>query len=583
MALGEIISATPATPAACNALCAIFLFFCFCLASPRSRGRNKTKRYTALQACRRGEGRLRKLYTRVSLRRVMLQCGVLSCTRVLRFAWRQSYRDLLPPAATAAYVRGQLRPCDPCGGGGVPVVVESPSDAAGVYAFAAQPTALAVRALCEVARPAPPPSLTERARALARLAAVLRENAALLASADALVTGMCLRDARLSLSAALDFIAVCEQRLRTPQGEPTTTTTEDAVAVAVHAGEVLHSHGYGEGECHTDLHAGDASTGRASVALCMTAAHYPLQWGMEAVAIALLRGSAAVWLPSLETPLSALWLMHLLHCGGRNVVADPRAAVHIILCRSDEVVAAFMRQQEEGFSVVGLTNGFREQQLYRLPQLLGAAPMSCDAGASWMAGWHHRVMKPSLAMVGASPCCTDTVAARICQYAFHGNGRRLYALQIVFVPQQDILLVLRSVAQYVRGLRLGHSLDPTADMGPLPAAAHMAAMKDTVEAAVCCGEVKLQHVCGGFEVAMPAGYFCLPCAFYSSIANVTPAATEASLNAVLATTARLRGGLDRLGGGPFVIVCGYDPPQQGKVLENVLRDASSSSFAVHHW
>ncbi|RNF10761.1 hypothetical protein TraAM80_01322 [Trypanosoma rangeli] len=121
----------------------------------------------------------------------MLQCGVLSCTRVLQFAWRQSYRDMLPPAATAAYVRGQLRPCDPCGGVSVPVVVESPSDAAGVYAFAAQPTALAVRTLCEVARPAPPPSLTERARALARLSAVLRENAALLASADALVIQGC--------------------------------------------------------------------------------------------------------------------------------------------------------------------------------------------------------------------------------------------------------------------------------------------------------------------------------------------------------------------------------------------------------
>ncbi|RNF10760.1 hypothetical protein TraAM80_01321 [Trypanosoma rangeli] len=305
---------------------------------------------------------------------------------------------------------------------------------------------------------------------------------------------------------------------------------------------------------------------------------------MEAVATALLRGSAAVWLPSLETPLSALWLMHLLHRGGRNAVADPREAVHIILCRSDEVVAAFTRQQEEGFSVVGLTNGFREQQLHRLPQLRGAVPLSRDVGASWMAGWHHRVMKPSLAMVGESPCCADTVAARICQDAFHSNGRRLYALQIVFVPQQDILLVLRSVAQYVRGLRLGHSLDATADMGPLLGAAHMASMKDIIEAAVCCGEVRLQHVCGGFEVAMPAGYFCLPCAFYSSVANVTPAATEASLNAVLAITARLRGGLDRLGGGPFVIVCGYNPPQQGEVLESVLRDASSSSsFAVHHW
>ncbi|PBJ68370.1 hypothetical protein BCY84_21688 [Trypanosoma cruzi cruzi] len=519
----------------------------------------------------------------------MWRCGMMPRTRVLRFVWKQSYRDLLPPAAASAYVCGQLRWCDSCDGGGVPAVLESPSDAAGVYSFFSQSTASAVRALRDVTRSAHSLSVTDRRLALDGLAVLLRENADLLASADALVTGMCLRDARRSLDAALNFILFCEQRLRTPTAAATTTVIMKDAA-SVDAEEVLHSFGCGGANICGDSHVVSTLTGKSSVALCVTAANYPLQWGMETVATALLRGSAAVWLPSLDTPLSALWLMHLLHRSNKNVVADSRGAVNIILCRADDVVAAFSRQQERDLSIVGLKNGFRDRQLSRSHQSHGIPSAINHGSISCITRWYHRVMKPSLAVVGSAHHHTETmavrldasrVAARICQHAFHGNGKMLYALHIAFVPKQDVLPVLQSVVQYVRNLRLGHSLDPSANMGPLPGAAHMAAMKETVEAAVCCGDVKLQHVCGGFDVAMPAGFFCLPCAFYATVANVTPAGTEMSIRVLCETTARLRFGLDRLGGGPFVVVCGYDPPQQREALEVVLRE--KEQYVLHYW
>ncbi|EKF38171.1 hypothetical protein MOQ_001627 [Trypanosoma cruzi marinkellei] len=521
----------------------------------------------------------------------MWRCGLMLRTRVLRFVWKQSYRDLLPPAAASAYVCGQLRLCDSCAGGGVPVVLESPSDAAGIYSFSAQSTASAVRALRDVTRSADSLSITDRRLALDGLAVLLRENADLLASADALVTGMCLRDARRSLDAALNFVMFCEQRLRTPtaaEAEATVVIMKDAASVD--AEEVLHSFGCGSVNNLSDSHAVNTPTVKSSVALCVTAANYPLQWGMETLATALLRGSAAVWLPSLDTPLSALWLMHLLHRSNRNAVAGSREAVNVILCRADDVVATFAKQQESGFSIVGLTNGFMDHQLRRIHQAHGNSSATSHGSISCITRWYHRVMKPSLAIVGSGHHHTETmavrldasrVAARICQHAFHGNGRMLYALHIAFVPKQDVLSVLQSVVQYVRNLRLGHSLDPSVNMGPLSGAAHMAAMKETVEAAVCCGDVKLQHVCGGFDVAMPAGFFCLPCAFYGTVANVAPAETEMSIRFLCETTARLRCGLDRLGGGPFVVVCGYDPPQQREALEVALRD--TEQYVLHYW
>lgn len=516
----------------------------------------------------------------------MWRCGVAHNTRVLRFVWKQNYRDILPPAGVSAYVGGQLRwrDHDGSGSGGVPVVVESPSDATGVFAFTADSTETALRALRDVTRSAGLLPHAHRCLAIDRLAALLKENADLLSSADALATGMCLREARRSVTDAVNFLAFCRRRLLLQEAEMT------GDSASVYAEEVLHSLGCCANDLPKNTTCGKHSTGDA-VTLCLTGASRPLQWGIEALATALLRGSAAVWLPSLETPLSALWLMHLLHRANKDAVVFPAEAINIILCRANDVLGAFARQFEGVPPISGLTNGFRCQEAHRFQCPRQVPSGSSSGGAAGVINWHHRVVKPSWAIVGSNchrtagapavPLEASEVAKRICRYAFSGNGRTLHPLHIVFLPQQDVPSVLRCVVQFVRHTRLGHSLDPTVDAGPLPGAAQLAAMKDAVEAAVCCGAVRLEQVFGGFEVAMPAGFFCLPCAFYGSVAKVSCAETEASVRAMCATTARLRADLDRLGGGPLVVVCGYDRPRQVGALEGFLRRAGDC--VLHRW
>ncbi|CCD13901.1 unnamed protein product [Trypanosoma congolense IL3000] len=554
--------------------------------------------------------------------------GVVSRTLPLRFAWRQNYTALLPPSSLSvipsAYICGRLLHAQHYGEGSkaATIVLESPSDSAGLATVKVNTTEGAARALREVMRGSKPLSYAARHQALERMGSVLTRNAELLASAEALSTGVCLHYARQSVGAAIDFVANCVRLL---PGHPSSAAGIESERVS---------------EIHHALHC--RKDNAANVALCCSAAKYSLQWGVEVIAAALSRGCAALWLPSLEAPLSALWLMHLLQqsaVDANNTVSgdgngatdgierlDGRSAalpcdpINIMLYRGDHEdlidKALSERDVNEVPVLLGLSNGFTARQLSSLFSLRGdtEAPTEVGLGVLKACAWHHHVVRPMAAIVvpapqeveGRSSPALDTTAAvvsaassasasaraghvaeKIFHYAFHCDGRLLHPLHVAFVPHDDVLLVLRALAQRMRQARIGHSLDSSVELGPLPTARHMNAMKETIEAAVaggvnstetCGSTVRFQHVCGGFEVALPAGFFCTPCVLYGNVANEAPGVVSSLVRHI----AQLRAGLDGLGGGPLSFVCAYDPSRQLEELRAWGRD-SHNYAVVHDW
>ncbi|ORC86704.1 uncharacterized protein TM35_000261560 [Trypanosoma theileri] len=549
----------------------------------------------------------------------MCVCGLFRPVKALRFVWKQSYKDLLPPVTIPTYVCGQRRLPNTSVGkinskssssntnnnnnnnnnnnhhhhnnsSGVPVVVESPSDAAGILTFLTDSTEAAVSSLHDVAQSTHKLSYTDRCCVLDNLSTLLTENSELLASSEALVTGMCLRDARRSIQDAVKFIVSCRQRLQTHKMISNNTDVDIA-----YVDDVLCTLGYTDSMTHNE---------DACLALCFSAANFPLQWGMELVAAAITRGSTAVWIPSLEAPLSALWLIHLLSQEqkknrSKDTETFPHEALSIILCRGDQVVRNFIPQLNENQRVIGLTNGFGYNEINCNSGSSKIPSGSNDTNIMQRCRWHHRMSKSSIAIVGLNhniPSSSSSslslsittsldvqqIAKRICHDAFHCNGRTLHPLHLVFIPQEHILSVLRGIVQHIRQLRVGHSLDPAVDIGPLPGAAHLNAMKSAVEMAVCCSDVHLQQVCGGFELAMPAGFFCTPCVLYGTVANVhTAAESENAIRVMCVNMAKIRSELNPYGGGPLLVVCGYNPQEQQEGLELVLHD--TTEYVIHYW
>ncbi|KAG8344794.1 putative Aldehyde dehydrogenase family [Trypanosoma vivax] len=556
-------------------------------------------------------------------------CGVGVVTRTLPFrvAWRHSYKSLLPPL-NSAYVCGRLHTycrCDTELGdntrssrrcsSGVPIVLESPSDSTGLFTLTVSTTDGAASALREVMRFARPLTLVARDTALARLSTVLEGNEGLLASSEALATGMCLQDARQSMKECISFVAACRNLLssRGPcNGEDVSGGKNSILSLLESLGCCMHSWvPGGGGSGRSGVH------GNNFVTLCYTGANYPLQRGVEAICAALVRGSSAVWFPSLENPLSALWLMHLLYSTNRGSgsgygdnatktdgSAYSKEPIHIVLYRSEHgrfLTDSFCEKSLcNGSEIVGVSNGLTGYEKSCLFPFLRNTHGVADAPR--FCSWSHRVCKPAVAIVSgdvvadtvplgpldrANVIKTKRLAERIFHDAFKCNGRTLSPLHAAFVPHDVVLQVLRDLSDCIRSMRLGHSLDPTSGHGPLPSSAHLLAVKETIEKAVSIsdGGFSFQQVCGGFEVVMPAGFFVLPCVLYGSLAR-TESASE-SPYALLTMCKRVqcvREELDRVGGGPVVVVCGYDARHYGQhlaMLEEHL--CVAGHYVVHRW
>ncbi|SCU69524.1 aldehyde dehydrogenase family, putative [Trypanosoma equiperdum] len=556
-------------------------------------------------------------------------CGGLVCrTPPRRFAWKQTYSQLLPSHSMvpSAYICGRLRQAHHYSGrfacSAASVVVESPSDGAGILTFTANTVDGAARALSEIMHEAQALSHSVELRALERLEAILRQNADLLASAEALATGICLREARNSIGLAANVVGSCAERLR---GCPASVAASETIDVE----DLLRSLGCSDRgiNCHGIR---CATGGGSSVALCYTSANYPLQRGVEAIAAALLRGHVVVWLPSLEAPLSALWLMQLLcrsfSCqadenDSRSATSDDKGCdpgvgmhtvdpINIILYRGENSIllekAFGVRGAREGLELVGLTNGFTEGQTNQFSVHLSDSQVRrSDISALYAIDWHHRLTKPAVAIVSVSqgesqsfspsipltacaavaktdsaPTHVECVAENFFHHAFHCNGRTLHPLHVAFIPHEDVLPILRYLRERIRQVRIGHSLDSSVELGPLPTSKHLSLVKELIESATSGDDdagVCIQQVCGGFEVAMPAGFFCLPCVLYARLPNEAPGAVSSMVERVM----KLRTELDELGGGPVALVCAYDLRHQLDEL-HVWKD-NAQHYVVHDW
>lgn len=365
------------------------------------------------------------------------------------------------------------------------------------------------------------------------------------------------------------------------------------------------------GDCHC-LSSHDILAERATntVLLCLTPLYHSVSSAMKATAVALTSGCVehVVWRPSCGTSLAAAWLMVLLRRESEAAPVSPpplhtalptfrkSPAFHVMLTGGDAerhiirpvatanllAVApagllcygcppsqvhhstALWRRSHDNLNVrvdshpplcvlrpatPSVTLLRRAAAAAEAPQCLTAALSSSSPPSSVAA--HQRSAPRPLPSPSATYLSSPAAAASLVyQRGFGQLANGIGPAPLCLVPQSMARVLLREMAsRHLSGpLHLGHSLDRSSQLGPLPSAAHLAVAEQLLQAATSTGDgqrrhmseepigyskrertgtyahVKWQHVCGGFRLPLTAmngpGAYLLPCLLFADAQQV---------------------------------------------------------------
>jgi acyl-CoA reductase-like NAD-dependent aldehyde dehydrogenase len=302
----------------------------------------------------------------------------------------------------------------------------------------------------------------ERADFLMRISSELDKRADEVAKVEALNSGMCLSDAVASVQSCVDIFR-----------------RYSAVAM-LPVGTILPPFGtQGTISAYTHKEA-------VGVVGLITPFNFPLEMGTWKIAPALAAGNCVVWKPPEDAPLSAQLFADIV----RNAML-PAGVVNVVQ-GGREFGEAIV--QHPKVDLIGFTGS-----------IAAGVAIQVEAAKSGL-------KRCNLELGGNAPLivCEDfdvDTAATIAMQCFSNSGQSCTSARRVFVPSARKLVFLKAIVDRIKQRKLGHSLDPVTQQGPLISGLAMERVLDAVQKAELRG---VSVVTGGYRPSLPAGYFVAP-------------------------------------------------------------------------
>ncbi len=464
---------------------------------------------------------------------------MLQRSRRLAFLWGQDVARFVKPLVgdrDGNYVAGRflsrINAAALSGGGASRRVtpLSNASDDSGIAQFALASDEVVRGALAAAADARVPWAATRpeaRGELLLKLATFLEQDADAFAKAEAINSGIAIRDSVAGVRASIAWLRFCASWCGLGGGggsisgmiecadDSSSRSSSASSSSSSSPATTVSRGGARRGEVRTHLEP------LGVVAVLSSWAGGSLARGVASIAPALAAGNVVVWKPSPVAPLTSLMLAALAHeCGVPPGVlqvlqGDGAGGVGSALAASPLVNAVAFSGHARNAALVSAAAATSNLK-----------PCFCDADDSpcivvGCSAGDARGGASSSAVERAVDCAMNA-------FRFSGQNTLSYCPRRVLVPQGATCdAFLRALAARVASprWRLGHALDAAVDQGPMASPRHQqraldAVVTATTHAATATGQAA-ELVFGGFAPKFPGGHFLAPTCLFN-VADTAP-------------------------------------------------------------